>query len=84
MAEFPGIGVGKLAKNGYSRYWTYALCCHKLQTTAWLCACFPGKGLAKGRSMVRPPSSLLWVEQCGYMPQESIKLGVLTRSSVME
>lgn len=56
-AEFPGIGAGKLAENHESRCGISAWCCHKMGTAAQSRDCFPGRGPAKDRSLVRLPPS---------------------------
>lgn len=79
VAEFPGMGVGKPAENSESRCWLSDLCCHKIWTAAWSCDHYLRRSPAKSRSVTRA-TSLSCEEQCGSLPQEFIKFGVLKLS----
>ena len=55
---FPGTVAGMPAESTESWYWlsaVFAIKCKPLQT---MCDCFPGRGLAKGRSVGRHPPIL--------------------------
>ena len=72
VAEFPGIGAGKLIASSKTRHQLSTQCCHKPQTATQLGDCSLNRSPSRGRTVVRSHSPP-WEEQHRCPPKESIK-----------